>query len=77
MINHIIRQVICKKRAERHINRFARFLFLYKTALKARNRWKINRSELIISYVICDYGGAAFAASHAENQGKQIIDVGS
>ena len=45
----------------------------YKAAIKARNRWMINHSDLVISYVIRDYGGASEAVQYADKQGKQII----
>ena len=48
----------------------------YKAAIKARNQWMVDHSNLIISYVIRNYGGAAQAVRYACNQGKQIINLG-
>lgn len=47
----------------------------YKAAIKARNHWMVDHSDLIISYVIRNYGGAAQALQYAGNQGKQIIKI--
>lgn len=47
----------------------------YKSAIKARNRWMVDNSDLIISYVTRDYGGAADAIKYANNQNKHIINI--
>ena len=47
----------------------------YKAAIKARNRWMVNHSDLIISYVIRDYGGAAGAVKYADNRKKRIVNL--
>ena len=47
----------------------------YKAAIKARNRWMVDNSNLIISYVIHSNGGAADAFKYAIRQDKQIINL--
>ena len=45
----------------------------YKAAIKARNRWMIDNSEIILIYTIRNYGGAYDALKYAERKGKCII----
>ena len=44
----------------------------YKTAIKARNRWIVDHSDIIIVYTIRDYGGAYEAKCYAERRLKHI-----
>ena len=45
----------------------------YKAAITARNRWIVNNSNIVISYVIRNYGGAANVVKYAKQINKQII----
>ena len=47
----------------------------YKAAIKARNRWIIDHSDIIIGYTIRDYGGAYSALKYAEKVGKEVINI--
>ena len=47
----------------------------YKAAIKARNRWMIDNSEIILIYTIRNYGGAYDALKYAERKGKCIIKI--
>ena len=42
-------------------------------AIDRRNRWMLERSEYVVTYVRHGWGGAAKYATLAERQGKQII----
>ena len=48
----------------------------YKAAIKARNRWIIDQSELVIVYTIREHGGAYEAKRYAERRSKHIIVIG-
>ena len=45
----------------------------YKAAITARNRWIVNNSNIVISYVIRNYGVAANVVKYAKQINKQII----
>ena len=47
----------------------------YKRAIKARNRWMVDNSDLIVSYIIRDYGGAADTIKYAKRMDKRIIPL--
>ena len=47
----------------------------YKSAIKARNQWMVENSDIIISYVVRDYGGSYTANCYAEKHGREIIDI--
>ena len=47
----------------------------YKSAIKARNRWMVDMSEVVIGYTIRNYGGAYTALKYAESKGKTIISI--
>ena len=47
----------------------------YKAAIKARNRWMADNSDLIICYTIRRYGGAADAVKYARHKEKRIINL--
>ena len=47
----------------------------YKAAIKARNRWMIDNSDIVIVYTIRNYGGAYEARRHTERQGKYLIGL--
>lgn len=46
----------------------------YKAAIKARNRWMIDNSDIVIVYTIRNYGGAYDAKKYAERK-KNIITI--
>ena len=45
----------------------------YKRAITARNRWMVDNSDLIISYIVRNYGGAADTVNYAKRTDKRII----
>lgn len=47
----------------------------YKAAIKLRNRWMIDHSDFVISYLFRDFGGAYEAVKYASKQNKNVIDV--
>ena len=47
----------------------------YKAAIKARNRWMIDNSDIVIVYTVRDYGGAHEARRYAEKKAKSIISI--
>ena len=47
----------------------------YKRAITARNRWMVDNSDLIVSYIIRDYGGAADTIKYAKRMDKKIISL--
>ena len=47
----------------------------YKAAIKARNHWTIDNSEIVIVYTIRDHGGAYEARRYAEKKAKSIISI--
>ena len=47
----------------------------YKAAIKARNRWIVDHSDLIICYITHDFGGAADTIKYAKRQSKPIINL--
>ena len=44
-------------------------------AISWRNRWMLERSEYVVAYVTCDWGGAAQFAELAEKKGKKLIKL--
>lgn len=42
-------------------------------AIVHRNRWMIENTDVLVAYVLHDWGGAAKALEYAEHKGKQII----
>lgn len=47
----------------------------YKAAIKARNNWMIDKSNIVIVYSIRKYGGAYNANLYAEKKSKHIIYI--
>lgn len=47
-----------------------------KAAIPLRNRWMVKQSDVVISAVHRDFGGAYEAVTYAERQGIQIIKIG-
>ena len=48
----------------------------YKFAISARNRWIVEQSDTVISYVNKKYGGAYSACLHAKKLDKTLISLG-
>lgn len=46
-----------------------------KAAIKARNRWIINNSNIVLIYTIRNYGGAYEAKRYAQHKNKAIIII--
>ena len=47
----------------------------YKAAIKARNLWMIDHSDIILLYTVRNYGGAHEARRYAEKKSKIIISI--
>lgn len=47
----------------------------HKDVIKLRNRWMIDNSDIIVSCVFRDFGGAYEAVKYAINCKKEIIEV--
>ena len=47
----------------------------YKAAIKARNRWMIDNSDVVMVYTIRDYGGAFDAMKYAIKNGRNVIKI--
>ncbi len=48
----------------------------YKSAITKRNEWLVEHSDLIVSYVVRDYGGAAQCLKKAKQRGIEIKCIG-
>ena len=46
-----------------------------KAAIKARNRWMIDNSVIVLIYTIRNYGGAYEAKRYAERDGKRLVRI--
>ena len=46
-----------------------------KAAIKKRNRWMVENSDVVVTYVFKDYGGAYDAKKYAEKLDKKVISV--
>ena len=44
-------------------------------AINKRNRWMVNKSDIVITYVKNPTGGAAFFKELAEKKGKRVINT--
>jgi len=44
-------------------------------AITYRNRWMVEQSDFVITYVQQNYGGAYEAMKYAERKGKSIINI--
>lgn len=47
-----------------------------KYAISKRNKWMIDKSDYVVSYVTNSFGGAAQFAKLAEKKGKTVINLG-
>ena len=46
-----------------------------KAAIKARNRWMIDNSNIVLIYTVRNYGGAYEAKKYAERKNKTLVDI--
>ena len=46
-----------------------------KAAIKARNRWMIDNSDIVLVYTVRNFGGAYEAKRYAERNGKRLIKI--
>ena len=46
-----------------------------KAAIKARNRWMIDNSDIVLIFTVRNYGGAYEAKKYAERNGKAIVNI--
>lgn len=46
-----------------------------KAAIKARNRWIVDNSELVVTYLVRNQGGAYEAVKYAHRKKKLIIQI--
>ncbi len=49
----------------------------YKAAFKARNRWTVNHSDVVIAYTVRSSGGAYEAVRYAQRKQKTLIRIDS
>lgn len=47
----------------------------YKAAISKRNRWMVDQVDCLISYIICQYGGAYQTYRYAQRKSIPIINV--
>lgn len=47
----------------------------YKAAIQERNRWMVDRSDVVIAYVCRDFGGALTTVKYAKRQKKKVINL--
>ena len=46
-----------------------------KAAIGLRNRWMVDRSDIVIAALHRDFGGAAEAVRYAEKAGKEVVRI--
>ena len=46
-----------------------------KAAIGLRNRWMVDRSDIVIAALNRDFGGAAEAVRYAEKRGKEVVRI--
>jgi hypothetical protein len=46
-----------------------------KAAIGLRNRWIVDRSDIVIAALNRDFGGAAEAVRYAEKRGKEVVRI--
>ena len=49
----------------------------YKSAITARNKWMVDKSDIIIGYTVRNYGGAYTALMYASKTEKNLIVITS
>ena len=47
----------------------------YKSAIKKRNRWMVDRADVVLAYIYRDFGGAFDTVKYASRQGKRVLNL--
>ena len=47
----------------------------YKAAIRRRNRWMVDRADIVIAYICRDFGGALATVRYAQKQGKPVVNL--
>ena len=47
----------------------------YKSAIKKRNRWMVDRADNILAYIYRDFGGAFDTVKYAYRMGKPVLNL--
>lgn len=47
----------------------------YKAAIQRRNRWMVDRADIVIAYICRDFGGALTSVKYAQKHGKPVINI--
>lgn len=47
----------------------------YKAAIQRRNRWMVDRADIVIAYISRDFGGALASVKYAQKHGKPVINI--
>lgn len=47
----------------------------YKAAIQLRNRWMVDRADIVISYICRDFGGALATVRYAHKQSKPVVNL--
>lgn len=47
----------------------------YKAAIQCRNRWMVDRADIVIAYLYRDFGGALRTVRYAQKKGKLVINI--
>lgn len=47
----------------------------YKAAIKKRNRWMVDRADVVLAYIYRDFGGAFDTARYAHRMGKPVLNL--
>ena len=48
----------------------------FKAAIKARNRWIVDHSDLVVAYIVREHGGAYEAVRYAQRESKIVVEIG-
>ena len=47
----------------------------YKAAIKKRNRWMVDRADVVLAYIYRDFGGAFDTTRYAYRMGKPVLNL--
>lgn len=47
----------------------------YKVAIKKRNRWMVDRADVVLAYIYRDFGGAFDTTRYAYRMGKPVLNL--
>lgn len=47
----------------------------YKAAIQLRNRWMVDRADIVIAYIYRNFGGALATVRYAQKQGKPVVNL--